>query len=156
MHETVSFQKQLPCGQCLHYNIYIYTWVHASWIEYNNWPTRCNLFSLLHFCRQLYMFRVLIPIIRTLYNCNYSFWYWLTGSTTICSRCWVGNDSVGRVCGADVAARQHRHRTHNLRSGSQDHHPFKNSVQKTICCNTTSNAPDGGRMYPKHVELRIH
>jgi hypothetical protein len=43
-----------------------------------------------------------------------------------------------------------------LRSGSQDHHPSKNSVQKTICCNSISNAPDGGRMYPKHVELRIH
>jgi len=39
---------------------------------------------------------------------------------------------VGRVCGADGA------------------------VQKTICCNSTSNAPDDGRMYPKHVELRIH
>jgi len=34
-------------------------------------------------------------------------------------------------------------------------HP-KNSVQKTICCNSTSNAPDDVRMYPKHVELRIH
>jgi len=32
----------------------------------------------------------------------------------------------------------------------------KNSVQKTIYCNSTSNAPDDGRMYPKHVELRIH
>ena len=41
-------------------------------------------------------------------------------------------------------------------SGSQDHHPSKNSVQKTICCNTTSNSPDDGSMYPKHVELRIH
>jgi hypothetical protein len=39
---------------------------------------------------------------------------------------------VGRVYGADGA------------------------VQKTICCNSTSNAPDDGRMYPKHVELRIH
>jgi len=39
---------------------------------------------------------------------------------------------VGRVCGADGV------------------------VQKTICCNSTSNAPDDGRMYPKHVELRIH
>jgi len=29
-------------------------------------------------------------------------------------------------------------------------------VQKTICCNSTSDAPDDGRMYPKHVELRIH
>jgi len=25
-----------------------------------------------------------------------------------------------------------------------------------ICCNSTSNAPDDGHMYPKHVELRIH
>jgi len=41
-------------------------------------------------------------------------------------------------------------------NGSQDHHPSKNSVQKTICCNSTSNAPDDGLMYPKHVELRIH
>ena len=52
-------------------------------------------------------------------------------------------------------ARHHPHRTHDLRSGSQDHHPSKNSMQKTICYNSTSNAPDDGRMYPKHVELRI-
>jgi len=68
------------------------------------------------------------------------------------SRC-VGRD------GADSAvrlARHHPHRTHDLRSGSQDHHPSKNSVQKTICCNSTSNGSDDGRMYPKHVELRIH
>ena len=45
---------------------------------------------------------------------------------------------------------------HDLSSGSQDHHPSNNSVQKTICCNSTSNAPDDGRMSPKHVELRIH
>ena len=32
----------------------------------------------------------------------------------------------------------------------------KNSVPKTICCNSTYNAPDDRRMYPKHVELRIH
>ena len=61
---------------------------------------------------------------------------------------------VGRVyCAYGVVA---RHRTHDQRSGSQDHHPSKNSVQKTICCNSTSNAPDDGRMYPKHVELRIY
>ena len=39
---------------------------------------------------------------------------------------------VGRVCGADGA------------------------VRCTICCNSTSNVPDDGRMYSKHVELRIH
>ena len=57
---------------------------------------------------------------------------------------------VGRVYGAPSAPYTH------LRSGPQDHHPSKNSVQKTICCNSTSNAPDDRRMYPKHVELRIH
>ena len=62
---------------------------------------------------------------------------------------------IGRVYSADGAV-QHPHRTHDLCSSSQDHHLSKNSVQKTICCNSTSNAPDDGRMYPKHVELRIH
>jgi len=62
---------------------------------------------------------------------------------------------VGRVYGADVAV-QNPSSTQDLRSGSQEHHPSKNSVQKTICCNSTSNAPDDGRMYPKHVELIIH
>jgi len=28
--------------------------------------------------------------------------------------------------------------------------------QKTMCCNLTSSAPDDGRMYQKHVELRRH
>jgi len=62
---------------------------------------------------------------------------------------------VGRVYGA-VCAVHHSHSTREPLSGSQDHHPSKNSVQKTIYCNSTSNAPDDGRMYPKHVELRIH
>jgi len=82
--------------------------------------------------------------------------FWMGGRLE--SRC------VGRVYGLDGAvpchwprtARHHPHRTHDLRRGSQDHNPSKNSVQKSICCNSTSNAPDDGRMYPKHVELRIH
>jgi hypothetical protein len=56
----------------------------------------------------------------------------------------------------DVISRHHPHRTHDLRRGSHDHHPSTNSVPKTIGCNSTSNAPDDRRMYPKHVELRIH
>ena len=78
--------------------------------------------------------------------------FWMDGGLE--SRC------VGRVYGADGAVRlrvtrHHPHRTHDPRSGSQDHHPSKNSVQKTICCNSTSNAPHDGRMRPKHVELRM-
>ena len=72
---------------------------------------------------------------------------------------WMGGGlesrSICRVYGADDAVHQ-PHRTHDLRSGSKDHRPSKNSVQKTICCKSTSNAPDDGRMYPKHVELRIY
>jgi len=75
--------------------------------------------------------------------------YWMGGGPG--SRC------VGRVCGLDGAVRRHHpNRTHDLRSGSQDHHPSTNWVQKTICCNLTSSAPDDERMRPKHVELRIH
>jgi len=62
---------------------------------------------------------------------------------------------VGLVYGADGAV-NHPHRTHDRRSCSQNHHPSKNSVQKTTCCNSKSNAPDDGRMYPKYVELRIY
>ena len=51
--------------------------------------------------------------------------------------------------------RHHSYRTHDLHSGSQDHHPSQNTVQKTTYYNSASNAPDDGRMYPKHVELRI-
>jgi len=74
---------------------------------------------------------------------------------------WMGggleSSCVGRVYGADGAvARHYPHRTHDLRNDSQDHHPSKNSVQKTIRCKSISNAPDDGRMYPKHVEVRIH
>ena len=43
--------------------------------EFDDCPTRCDLLSLLHLCRQLYMFRVLTPNIRISYSCNYSFWY---------------------------------------------------------------------------------
>ena len=74
--------------------------------------------------------------------------FWMGGGLD--SRC------VGRVYGADGAVRHHPHCTHDPRSGSQDHHPSKNSAQKTICYNSTSNAPDDGRIYPKHVELRKH
>ena len=79
--------------------------------------------------------------------------FWMGG--VLESRC------VGCVCHADggvrlAVTRHHPHRTHNLCSGSQEHHPSKNSGQKTIRCNSTSNAPDDGHMYPKHVELRIH
>ena len=91
-----------------------------------------------------------------------------TGPGAHPASCTMGTESFPVVkCGRGVLlttypllvtrlARHHPHRTHDLRSGSQDHHPSKNSIQKTICCNSTSNAPDDWRIYPKHVELRIH
>ena len=65
---------------------------------------------------------------------------------------------VGRVYGADGAV----HRTAPSAPYTRPTQrlsrppPIQNSVQRTICCNSTSNAPDDGRMHPKHVELRIH
>ena len=72
--------------------------------QFNDFPVRCDLFGLLHYCRQLYVFRVLTPIIRSWYSCNYSFWYWLTAiisqqdatysvyyisvDRSTCFRCW--------------------------------------------------------------------
>jgi len=74
--------------------------------------------------------------------------FWMGGGLE--SRC------VGRVYGADGAVRLSPHRKLDLHSGPQDHHPPTNSVQKTTCCKSTSNALDDGRMRPKHVEIRIH
>ena len=97
LHPTDVFLSLLLPNKNRVFFFFQYTWVRASWIRFNNCPTRCDLFSLLYFCRQLYMFRVLTLIIRSLYNCNYSFWYWLTGSTTIRSRCWVPTQQRERM-----------------------------------------------------------
>jgi len=73
---------------------------------------------------------------------------------------WLSWEPLRRSCvrcgWCRAVARHHPHRTHDPHSGSQDHHPSKNSVQKTIRCNSASNAPDEGLMYQKHVELRTH
>ena len=83
---------------------------------------------------------------------SYSIWFYVPSL-------WMGGGLesrfVGRVYGADGAV-HHPHRTPDPRTDSQDHDPSTNSVHKTICCNSSSNAPDDGRIYPKHVELRIH
>jgi len=36
-----------------------------------------SMYSLLYFCKLLYMFRVVTPpIIRNTYICNYNIWHW--------------------------------------------------------------------------------
>ena len=65
-------------------------YIHGSVHDESNFITvhqDCTVFSLLHFCMQLYMLRVLTPIIRGWYSCNYCFWRWSTESTAI--RCHV-------------------------------------------------------------------
>ena len=52
--------------------------------------------------------------------------------------CGLASRCVGRVYGADGAV-----------------HGTIGTVHATICCNATSNAPDDGHTYPKHIELRI-
>ena len=44
-----------------------------------------TIYSLLYFCKLLYMFRMVTPpIIRSTYNCNYSIWHW---SNPLHSKC---------------------------------------------------------------------
>jgi len=53
-------------------------YIHGSVCHGSNWITveqDATVFSLLYFCRQLYMFRVLTPIIGRSYSCNYNFWH---------------------------------------------------------------------------------
>ena len=91
------FSRQMKYGK-VHF-IYMDGSVHHESI-FNNCLTSCDLFSLLYFCRQLYVFRVLTPIISSWYSCNYSFWYWLTGSTAIRCHCCVGSNSTMRADGS--------------------------------------------------------
>jgi len=120
----------------------LYTWVLASWIKFNNCPTRCDLFGLLHLCRQLYMFQVLTPIIRSSYNCNYSCWYWLTGSTMIRSHCWIGTDS----CVPYVQYTWISSNSTTRADGSR----FGKRVPEAVI--TVVWAPDDGCQHPKHIE----
>ena len=66
-----------------------------------------------------------------------------THPKTRCRKPYAATQHLMRV------ARHHPHRTHDPRSGSQDHHPSKSSVHKTICCNRTCNGPDDGRYVPE-------
>jgi len=44
-----------------------------------------TMYSLLYFCKLLYMLRVVTPpIIRSTYNCNYSAWYWSYFGNAMC------------------------------------------------------------------------
>ena len=72
-------------------------YIHGSAHRESNLITIQQDANYYYFCRQRYMFRVLTPIIRSSCNCNYSFWHWLTGSTTVRSRCWVGTQQRERM-----------------------------------------------------------
>jgi len=69
------------------------------------------------------------------------------------------NKTQLHVCGryTRVAVRQTIRTVHTTYAAAlkTTTHP-KTRCRKPYACNSTSNAPDDGRMYPKHVELRIH
>jgi len=70
--------------------------------------------------------------------------------------CIAVSDCVGRVYGADGAVHGTMRTVHTTYAAALKTTTHPKTVQKTICCNSTSNPPDNGRMRPKHVELRIH
>ena len=90
--EQCGISRSLSLHHCNIIRFYIHESVHCepNLIIIQKYAT---VFSLLYFCRQLYMFRVLTPIITSSYNCNHSSCHCSTRSTTIRSRCWVGTDS---------------------------------------------------------------
>jgi hypothetical protein len=52
------------------------SWIRASQIYSNIYPTRCIFTHFIYIWNLLYMFRVLLPpIIRSAYNSIYSIWY---------------------------------------------------------------------------------
>jgi len=63
---------------------------------------------------------------------------------------------VGRVYGTDGAVHGTIRTVHTTYAAVFKTTTHPKTVQKTIHCNSTSNAADDGLMYPKHVELRIH
>ena len=72
---------------------------------------------------------------------------------------WMGGGleslCVGHVYGVDGTVRRTVTSSPYTAALKNTTHP-KTRCRKPICCNSKSNAPDDGRMYPKHVELRIH
>ena len=91
------------------------------------------------------MFRVLTHIIRSSYNCNYSFWYWLTGSTTICSRRWVGTDSCvsyGRYLPYDTQKCNKLNKSHLVGQLLNSIHDARTHVYiKKSCCFSCTALP---------------
>jgi len=63
---------------------------------------------------------------------------------------------LDRVYGADGAVSYGTVRTINTTYVAALKTIIHPQTRKTMCCNSASNAPDGGRMYPKYVELRTH
>jgi hypothetical protein len=72
-----TFAKQLKTPVVSKsYVFYVHGSVHRESISINV-QQDATIYSLLYFCRLLYMFWVVIPpIIRSTYNCNYSIWHW--------------------------------------------------------------------------------
>jgi len=83
-------------------------YIHGSMHRESNLITVqqvATVFSSLYFCRQLYMFRVLTPIIRSWYSCNYSctsFCWWVSTPETCRAACrniiiWIQSHIVGQL-----------------------------------------------------------
>ena len=66
---------------CLTFFCYVYGSVHRESMSIMV-QQDATMYSLLYFCKLIYMFRVVIPpIIRSIYKCNYSIWHW---SNSLC------------------------------------------------------------------------
>ena len=146
---VINWIQSLIVGQL--FNLHSMTfYIHESvYLESNLLTAQqdTTVFSLLHFCRQLYMFRLLTPIIRCWYNCNYSFWHCSAGATTIRSRCWAAAAAAGGGGGGRRSRRRRRRNSTTRADGSRPGWPVPEAVITAV------PAPDDGCQHPKHVEL---
>jgi len=75
IYELSVFQNKSAFNFLLFY-VYVYGSVHRETMSIIV-QQDATIYSLLYFCKLLYMFRVVTPLnIRSTYNCNYSIWYW--------------------------------------------------------------------------------
>ena len=119
------------------------------------------IYSLLYFCKLLYMFRVVTPpIIRSTYNCNHSIWLWSNfGKCSVWSQLKMsGMDrtvcaTVPSVLPSAIAEGSTDGTVHTSHLQLTSHAAFSEVWPVPDAVITVICAPDDGWSYhPKHVE----
>jgi len=96
-----------------------------------------TMYSLLYFCKLLYMFRVVIPpIIRSTYNSNYSIWHWSNfGKCSVWSQLRMRDMDQSLLPSAIVRSRKVAETGPYLSTLADFTHSILRSLTSARCCN---------------------